>query len=215
MKYELAIFDLDGTILDTLEDLTDAVNYSLKQCGYSQRTMDEIRSFVGNGIRKLLERSILESYTVQELDNLHSIFTEYYSKHCADKTEPYDNIVDVIRQLRAAGIKTAVISNKADYAVQILCKQYFEGLFDITVGARENIRKKPAPDAVFEVLNLLKTDSAKAVYIGDSDVDIETAGNAHMDCITVTWGFKDVGYLKQMGAKLTVSKTDELLSLLI
>ena len=211
MKYELIIFDLDGTILDTLEDLTNSVNYSLNKFGYPVRTITEIRSFVGNGIKKLLERSAPKEITPDELDNIHKIFTEHYAIHCKDNTKPYDGIIDVIKELRKAGLKTAVVSNKADYAVQLLCEQYFDGLFDMTVGAKDNVNKKPAPDSVNAVLDKLSISRTNAVYIGDSDVDIATAKNAQMDCICVDWGFRDVALLKENGATVIVSSPKELL----
>lgn len=211
MKYELIIFDLDGTILDTLEDLANSVNYALNKFGYPTRTIAEIRSFVGNGIKKLLERSAPKEISLDELDNIHKIFTEHYTIHCKDNTKPYDGIIDVIKALRQAGVKTAVVSNKADYAVQLLCKQYFDGLFDMKVGAKDNVNKKPAPDSVNTVLDKLGIDRTKSVYIGDSDVDIATAKNADMDCICVDWGFRDAELLKENGATVIVSSPVELL----
>ena len=176
MKYIIAIFDLDGTILNTLEDLADSTNYALKTYGYPERTMDEVRQFVGNGIRKLMERAVPEGTPVEEIDRVHETFTAHYKVHCADKTRPYDGIMELLQNLKKDGCKLAVVSNKADYGVQELCKQYFDGVFDFAVGEREGIRKKPAPDSVNEVLKTLGCSRDRAVYIGDSDVDIQTAG---------------------------------------
>ena len=213
MKYTIAIFDLDGTILNTLEDLADSTNYALKTCGYPERTMDEVRQFVGNGIRKLMERAVPEGTPVEEIDRVHETFTAHYKVHCADKTRPYDGIMELLQNLKKDGCKLAVVSNKADYGVQELCKQYFDGVFDFAVGEREGIRKKPAPDSVNEVLKTLGCSRDRAVYIGDSDVDIQTAANAQMDHIIVEWGFRDVPFLIAKGAKVLAEKPEEILEI--
>ena len=213
MKYMIAIFDLDGTILNTLEDLADSTNYALKTCGYPERTMDEVRQFVVNGIRKLMERAVPEGTPVEEIDRVHETFTAHYKVHCADKTRPYDGIMELLQNLKKDGCKLAVVSNKADYGVQELCKQYFDGIFDFAVGEREGIRKKPAPDSVNEVLKTLGCSRDRAVYIGDSDVDIQTAANAQMDHIIVEWGFRDVPFLIAKGAKVLVEKPEEILEI--
>ena len=213
MKYMIAIFDLDGTILNTLEDLADSTNYALKTYGYPERTMDEVRQFVGNGIRKLMERAVPEGTPVEEIDRVHETFTAHYKVHCADKTRPYDGIMELLQNLKKDGCKLAVVSNKADYGVQELCKQYFDGVFDFAVGEREGIRKKPAPDSVNEVLKTLECSRDRAVYIGDSDVDIQTAANAQMDHIIVEWGFRDIPFLISKGAKGLVEKPEEILEI--
>ena len=212
MKYQLAIFDMDGTILNTLEDLADSLNYALSCSNYPTRTLDEVRNFVGNGIRKLIERAVPAGTSPEELEQVYADFTAYYSKHCYDKTKPYSGIMETIQNLRKQGIKTAVVSNKADYGVQILCKQYFDGLFDYAVGEQTGVQRKPAPDSVNTVLDKLKINRKNAVYIGDSDVDIDTARNAEMDCISVDWGFRDPSFLQQHGAKIMVSSPEELLN---
>ncbi len=214
MNYQLIIFDLDGTVLNTLEDLYRSTDYALKQCGFPERTKDEIRQFVGNGIRKLIERAVPAQTPEEQIRQVHQVFTEYYEKHCADNTRPYDGIPEVLQKLRQSGMKTAVVSNKADYAVQILCKDYFPGMFDAVAGEREGIRRKPAPDAVQAVLQALQISKEKAIYIGDSDVDIETAENAGMSCISVAWGFRDREFLLRHGAQKIISRPEELLHLL-
>lgn len=208
--YKLAVFDMDGTILDTLEDLKDSTNFALEKCGYPTRTYDEVRRFVGNGIRKLIERAVPEGLTVEQIDRVHEVFTEHYKVHCADKTKAYDGIKPLLEKLRANGVKTAVVSNKADYGVQELCKEYFDGLFDYAVGEREGIRRKPAPDAVNEALRVLGMSKSEAVYIGDSDVDFETAKNAELPCISVLWGFRDEEFLREKGATLFVHDPAEI-----
>lgn len=210
MGYKLAIFDLDGTILNTLEDLADAANYALRDHGYPERTIEEVRRFVGNGIRRLIERAVPEGATAEEIDGVHNTFSVYYQQHCADKTRPYEGILQLLERLRAAGCLTAVVSNKADAAVQPLCQHYYKGLFDYAVGERAGIRRKPAPDSVREVLHRLRVDAADAVYIGDSEVDIRTAANAGLDSIIVTWGFRERPYLESQGARRFVDRPEEI-----
>lgn len=213
--YKLAVFDMDGTILDTLEDLKDSTNFALEKCGYPTRSYDEVRRFVGNGIRKLIERAVPEGLTVEQIDRVHEVFTEHYKVHCADKTKAYDGIKPLLEKLRASGVKTAVVSNKADYGVQELCKEYFDGLFDYAVGEREGIRRKPAPDAVNEALRVLGIGKSEAVYIGDSDVDFETAKNAELPCISVLWGFRDEEFLREKGATLFVRDPAEIYDIIM
>ncbi len=210
MTYKLAIFDLDGTILDTLEDLADATNYALKKHGYPGRTIEEVRRFVGNGIRKLIERAVPAGLGKEEIDRVHETFSDYYQQHCADKTRPYEGILPLLKRLRAAGCLTAVVSNKADTAVQPLCRRYYNGLFDYAVGERPGIRRKPAPDSVQEVLCRLQVNAEEAVYIGDSEVDIQTAENAGLDSIIVTWGFRDRAYLASQGGRRFVDRPEEI-----
>jgi len=214
MKYKLAIFDLDGTLLDTLEDLADSANYVMRSFGHPERTLADVRSFVGNGIRKLLERSAPKNTPSEEIDRMFELFKEYYGVHCADKTKPYDGIMELLEKLKKQNIKLAVVSNKADYAVKALCEQYFCGYFDEVVGERVGIARKPAPDTVLEVLKNLQVEKSQAVYIGDSEVDVQTAQNAKMDCIAVDWGFRDVDVLKEAGAETIVSTQAELLKYL-
>ncbi len=213
--YKLAVFDMDGTILDTLEDLKDSTNFALEKCGYPTRSYDEVRRFVGNGIRKLIERAVPEGLTVEQIDRVHEVFTEHYKVHCADTTKAYDGIKPLLEKLRASGVKTAVVSNKADYGVQELCRDYFDGLFDYAVGEREGIRRKPAPDAVNEALRALGIDKSEAVYIGDSDVDFETAKNAELPCISVLWGFRDEEFLREKGATLFVRDPAEIYDIIM
>ena len=214
MKYKLVIFDMDGTILNTLEDLADSINYALSQNGFPKRTIDEVRCFVGNGIRKLVERAVPCGTSESGMNQVHESFTAYYKVHCADKTRPYDGILALIRRLREAGCLTAVVSNKADYGVQELCRDYFPGLFDVAVGEREGIRKKPSPDAVLEVLSRLGIKQEEAVYVGDSDVDLATAENSGLDCIAVEWGFRGREFLAEHGAKVIVSSPEEILGIM-
>lgn len=215
MKYNTIIFDLDGTILNTLDDLCDSVNHALKECGYPVRTIDEVRSFVGDGIAKLIERSAPQGTDSESLAKLHLEFTQYYKQHCADKTRPYDGIVPLLGKLSSMGLKVAVVSNKADYAVKLLCRDYFPELLDMAIGEREGIRRKPHPDSVLEVMESLGADRSTTVYVGDSDVDVQTAKNAGVDCVAVSWGFRSKGFLCEHGATVIAESADELFSVLI
>ena len=194
------VFDLDGTLLDTLEDLTDSVNYAIGKFGFPKRTLDEIRSFVGNGIAKLIERVIPEGTENPHYEEILKTFREYYALHCKDKTKPYDGIIEMLDTLDKEGYRMAVVSNKFDAAVKELCGLYFGKRIRTAVGESGKVRKKPAPDAVYQVLEDLSVSAADAVYVGDSDVDIATAGNVPMTCISVTWGFRSCGQLLAAGA---------------
>jgi phosphoglycolate phosphatase len=211
--YRLIIFDLDGTILNTLEDLADSTNYALSLNHFPERTLEEVRNFVGNGIGKLIERAVPEGTDKETEEKVLKDFTEYYGAHCADKTRPYDGVVEVIKSLRAQGFLTAVVSNKADFAVQELCEQYFPRLFDYVVGEREGIRRKPAPDSALQVLDTLQVDKSEALYVGDSEVDIQTAKNAGLAQISVEWGFRKKEFLLQQGAVQVIRTPEEILNI--
>ena len=212
-KYELIIFDMDGTILDTLEDLKNSMNHTLRLHNMPERTLDEIRSFVGNGIRKLIERAVVKGTSEDKINNIHKDFMVHYEVHCADFTRPYDGVNDLIKKLRSRGYKTAVVSNKAHAAVQDLCVQYFPDLFDLAIGERPEIARKPAPDMVNLTLEQLQITREKAVYIGDSDVDVATAKNSNLDMIAVDWGFRTREFLVEQGADIIVSQPEEILDL--
>lgn len=211
MNYDLVIFDLDGTILNTLEDLRDSLNYALDRMGFPQRSLEEVRDFVGNGIRKLIERALPKGCGDKTIEEMLALHRDYYQVHCADKTRPYDGVVEMLADLKRRGIQLAVLSNKPDYAVQILCEKYFPGVFDKTYGFREGIERKPAPDAVFALLEELGVPRARAVYVGDSEVDIQTAKNAGLDMLIVEWGFRDREFLIANGAECLVKKPAEIL----
>ncbi|MDO4475214.1 MAG: HAD family hydrolase [Lachnospiraceae bacterium] len=215
MKYRLAIFDLDGTILDTLEDLTASTNAALAANALPGRNLEEVRAFVGNGIRNLIEKAVPTGTLPAMTDRVFEDFKTHYAVHCADRTCPYPGIPELIRKIREAGMKTAVVSNKGDFAVQSLCRDYFEGLLDFAVGEREGIRRKPAPDSVFECLRHFDLQVEDAVYIGDSEVDASTAANAGMDLIAVTWGFRSEEVLQGSGAKVLAHEAAQLEKLLL
>ncbi|MBQ8658715.1 MAG: HAD family hydrolase [Clostridia bacterium] len=212
--YEVYLFDLDGTLLDTLDDLAAAVNAALKAYGLSPRTKQEVRAFVGNGIKNLIERAIGE----KNHPNFSGVFDEfkrYYKAHCKDATKPYAGVLELLQELNERGKKCAVVSNKADFAVQELSKEYFGELIAFSVGENESagIAKKPAPDMVLKALDALGANKKNAVYIGDSEVDLQTAQNAGLPCISVTWGFKDEEFLIAHGAKTLVDEPREILKI--
>lgn len=214
MKHKLAIFDLDGTILNTLDDLADSLNFALTCEGFPARTLDEVRRFVGNGILKLVERALPEGSDQAALVRVFETFKVHYKDHCAIKTAPYKGIPSLLAELKCRSIKLAVVSNKADFAVQTLCADYFGGIFDYAVGEREGIRRKPAPDAVNEVLAHFGIAPTDAVYIGDSEVDVETARNASLSLIAVDWGFRDKACLRESGAECIVSDPAQIAKLI-
>lgn len=208
MKYDLAIFDMDGTVLDTLRDLADSINYALRTCGLPERTTDEVRQFVGNGRRVLTEKASPPGTPPEVLQRVYAGQDAYYRVHCRDNARPYDGVPGLLRSLREAGVKTAVSSNKAHTEVISLAETFFPGLFDMALGDREGARRKPAPDSAFEIMRALGVQPGRTVYIGDSDVDIMTAKNAGVDVISACWGFRDEGFLREHGA-VTLAHTPE------
>ena len=208
------IFDLDGTLLDTLTDLAASVNYALDTMGYPLRTKSEICSFVGNGVRLLVSRAVPENTSREDADKTFGIFSEYYAKHMNDTTRPYAGLCEVLAELKKRGYKTAVVSNKYDVAVKHLCKDFFGANVDIAVGESEKIKRKPAPDGVYAVLKELNSQKEQAVYVGDADTDFNTAKNAEVDFVGVSWGFRPRDLLISLGAKKVADTPRELLEIL-
>lgn len=213
-KYEAVIFDLDGTLLNTLEDLMDSVNYVLGICGMPGRSYEEIRHFLGNGIERLLERAVPNGSENPQFERVYTLFREHYGVHCNDKTDLYPGIRELLDALKQEGFLMAIVSNKYYEGVQILKEQYFKDYLQVAIGEREGIRKKPAPDTVLAALKELKVPKEKAVYVGDSEVDIATAENTGMDCIIVGWGFRTRAEQEAAGGKVFVEKPMEILQLL-
>ncbi len=212
MTYSAAIFDLDGTLLDTLDDLMCAVNYALALYEQPLRSKDEIRLRVGNGVRNLVRTSLPDGADEALFDECFVAFADYYRRHMTDNTKPYPGISALLRHLRTRGIRCAVVSNKADAAVQHLIDHFFPGEFDAVIGENEaaGIHKKPAPDTVLEVMRVLNLKKKDVVYIGDSEVDIQTAANAQCDCITVTWGFRTRDFLQDAGTPQLAETPEQL-----
>jgi len=215
MKYNLVIFDMDGTILSTLEDLCDSVNVILKKYDFPLHTLEEIRFMVGHGIPNLIHQAVPAQTEETVYKNVLADFIEYYNIHCADKTRPYDGIPELIKKLKEQNIKVAVNTNKLQLAAVELCNLYFNGLFDIICGNTPEIPVKPAPDGVHKIMKEsgIPLNQIKAVYIGDSDVDYETGMNSKIDFIGCDWGFRGEKLLRQKGAKVIAMKPSEIFDL--
>ncbi len=213
-KYEPVIFDLDGTLMNNLDDLMDSVNYALGICGMPEKSYEEIRRSVGNGIERLLELVVPNGSENPQFERALTLFKEYYGVHCNDKTDHCPEIRERLDALKREGFLMAIVSNKYYEGVQTLKQQYFKDYLQVAVGEQEGIRKKPAPDTVLAALKELKVPKEKAVYIGDSEVDIATAANTGMDCITVGWGFRTREEQEAAGGKVFVERPMEVLELL-
>ena len=216
--YSAILFDLDGTLLDTLDDLYAAVNFVLQKHGLPLRSRDEVRAFIGNGIVKLMERSVgAGARSRVDMTAVVEDFKAYYGTHCQEKTKPYDGVLALLSQLKADVRRVGVVSNKAHFAVEKLCSAYFGDLVDVAIGENEasGVRKKPAPDTLLEALRRLGAEKENAVYVGDSEVDIQTAENAGVECISVSWGMKDSAFLTENGAETIVECVGDLGELLM
>lgn len=209
------IFDLDGTLLNTLDDLCDSTNYALKQFGYQERTLEEVRGFVGNGVKKLIERAIPDGINNPDFEECLRVFKEHYAANMYNKTAPYNGVPEMLKELRLKGIHTAVVSNKFDAAVKELCKKFFGDLVQVAIGENEEkgVRKKPAPDSVFKAMNELKVSIEEVIYAGDSETDVQTAKNAEIDCIGCAWGFRPKEILEQEGARYIIDAPQEILKI--
>ena len=211
---EAVIFDLDGTLLYTLEDLKNSTNFSLRTFGYPERTLEEVRQFVGNGVRKLIERAVPEGTDNGITEEVLRVFKENYGQNMYNCTKPYNSIEKLLLGLRQNGLKTAVVSNKFDLAVKELCKKYFGNLIDVAIGQRDDVPKKPAPDGVFAAIDELGVKLKNCIYVGDSDVDVLTARNSGLPCIGVTWGYREKELLESKGADYIVNDPLEILDLI-
>ena len=212
MNKNLIIFDLDGSLLNTLEDLTDSTNFALKHFEYKERTIDEIRQFVGNGVAKLIERAIPDGLNNPNFTECLNIFKQNYAQNMYNKTAPYKGIIKMLGNLKQQGCTIAVVSNKFDIAVKELCNKYFPNLIDFAAGENEaeGIRKKPHPDTVLKVIKTFNANNNESIYVGDSEVDILTAKNANLECISVSWGFKTKQFLIENNAKIIIDTPEEI-----
>lgn len=204
------VFDLDGTLLNTLEDLADSTNYALRQYGFAERTLEEIRAFVGNGVRKLIERALPEGAENPLFNSVFSCFKSYYVDHCMEKTGLYAGIPEMLHELKSAGYHLAIVSNKLQSGVDELYEHYFSDTVEVAVGERPELNRKPAPDMVLLALETLGVSTDEAVYVGDSDVDVATARNSGLPCISVLWGFRDKEFLVQHGAHCFAQTPEEI-----
>lgn len=211
---ESVIFDLDGTLLYTLEDLQDSVNYALRKYGYKERTLDEISSFVGNGTQQLIKQALPQDIGEEAFVSCYKTFRDYYSEHCCVKTRPYDNIINVLEVIKDKGIKLGVISNKYQSAAEEVCHHYFNDLFDVVIGESENCKRKPSPDGLNMICEKFGIKKENVYFFGDSEVDIKAAENAGIFCISVLWGYRSRDFLTKNGAKLFIKDPYNILSLL-
>ncbi len=213
MMYKAVIFDLDGTLLDTLVDLYNSVNHALRAFGFPERTIDEVRRFIGNGVKKLMERSTPEGTDEETNAKCLDCFRAHYLEHMSDNTAPYEGVNELIKKLREKGIRTAVVSNKLHSAVVDLCKDYFEGIEE-AIGVSVEEERKPNPVNVLKVISLFGITADECIYVGDSEVDVQTAHNAGVKCIGVTWGFRDEAELRENGADFIAHNSDEVFNLI-
>ncbi len=214
-SYSTYIFDLDGTLLDTIGDLAASVNFALRTHGMPEHSLDDVRRFVGNGVRKLMERAVPNGADNPRFDETFATFRQYYMAHSLDTTRPYEGIPETLAALKARGCHLAVVSNKMMAATQELCHHFFPDTIEVAIGEDEaaGIRRKPAPDTVFAALKALGVGKEDAAYVGDSDVDIQTARNAGLPCISVLWGFRDRDFLVSHGAQTFITHPAELLTI--
>lgn len=214
-KFDTVIFDMDGTLLNTLEDLRDAMNYILKKYGYPEKSLEEVRCAVGNGAGRFMRDMLPGGEGNPDYEKLLKEYGAYYQAHCQVKTRPYDGITALLDQLKERGIKTAIVSNKGDGAVKELNSQYFGDAIETAVGERPGIRRKPEPDSVLEALRILGTSRERAVYVGDSEVDYHTAANAGMACALVSWGFRHREQLQELNPDYLIDRPEELLEVFV
>lgn len=214
MKIDTVIFDLDGTLLNTLDDLHACFNHAIKEFGYPERTKEEIRNFVGNGVLKALERALPENISQSELEKVVDCFKKYYRQNMNTYTKPYDGVEEMLKDLQSKGFKLGIVSNKFDDAVKALSKKYFGSSIAYAVGEGYGIRRKPEADGVNKVLFELKSKKENAIYVGDSEVDIQTAENSNLPCISVLWGFKDKDFLVKNDAKYIAQTPKDIISII-
>ncbi len=214
MKYNTVLFDLDGTLLDTLYDLTDSVNTVMREEGYPQRTKEEIRDFIGDGVKVLMARALPAGTSEEESMGCLLRFREIYLKNMLNHTRPYEKIPELLTRLKGKGVRVGVVSNKPDGATREMCRRYFPGCVDAAIGDNPDRKKKPEPDNVYEALKQLDADKDKTVYVGDSDVDVVTAKNAGLACVGVTWGYRTRETLAEAGADYLIDDPDELMAIM-
>ena len=213
MKYKAIIFDLDGTLTDTLEDLFLSVNHALRSCSLPERSLDEVRRFVGNGVRKLIVRSVPEGTDSSMLERCFEAFRTHYVIHCQDHTCLYPGVANLLTSLHAKGYKMAVVSNKLQAGVDELADTFFNGVIDVAIGEQSGIPRKPAPNMVQAALEQLGVEPFEAIYVGDSDVDLQTAANSGLPCISVLWGFRSRDFLVAHGAKMFAEQPQDVLEM--
>lgn len=208
------VFDMDGTLLDTLQDLTNAVNVVLEKYHLPLKTVEQVCKVVGNGARNLVKGVVSDGEKHPKFEAIFEEYKAYYAEHCEEETRPYEGIRELLEELKIQEYKMAVVSNKPDQAVKILAEKYFPGCFQVAVGDREGYNRKPAPDLVYKALEELQVSKDDAIYVGDSDVDLMTAMNAELPCVSVTWGFRDREFLLEHGASIFIDNPMDLTQVL-
>ncbi len=211
--YKAVIFDLDGTLLDTLTDLASSVNFALRQCGYPERTVDEVRRFIGNGVVKLMHRATPDGIDEEAFEKCFNTFRSHYLENMKATTKPFDGINELLEELEIRKIKTAVVSNKLHSGVVGLCDDFFGGKLTCAFGVENENERKPSPANVFKAFKELELEAKDCIYVGDSEVDVQTATNSGLPCIGVTWGFRDEEELRRSGAKFIVNEPREILAI--
>jgi len=214
MLYDTVLFDLDGTLLDSLEDLSDSVNAALQEAGYPQRSVHEIKNFVGNGVGLLVARALPNHTENRKVAHCVELFRKHYKQKMNHKTRPYDGIIDLLKELQMRNIKIGVVSNKYDLAVKSLCEEFFSPYIQIAIGESEKIRRKPLPDGILAAIQELNSEKEKTIYVGDSDIDIQTAKNAGVLSVGVTWGFRTKEILLKENPWKTVDSPEDFLTFL-
>lgn len=212
MKHPAIIFDLDGTLLDSLADLASSVNHALQAHGMPTRPIDEVRTFVGNGVRHLMSAAVPPNTEPTLFEQVFATFRNHYAEHCMDTTAPYSGIHEMLTALQQRNIRTAIVSNKIHSAVETLHQRFFADTIDTAIGESSTIRRKPHPDGLQEAMRRLGSTPETTLYVGDSEVDILTAQRCGIRCITVLWGFRDETFLRQQGADICIREPHELLS---
>lgn len=212
MSIKAVLLDLDGTVLNTIDDLADSVNYAMTSLGFPARPVSEVMAIAGNGPRDLIRRCLPEYAKDDEFEECLDRFKAHYETNKTNKTAPYDGIIDALKELKEAGYKLALVSNKHDDALRALTKYYFGDVVDFSTGSSDTIPKKPAPDMVNIALEKLSVSKSEAVFVGDSEVDVQTANNADIPCISVTWGFRDRDALLSLNPSIIIDSASELLN---
>lgn len=205
------VFDLDGTLTDTLQDLANSTNYALQQMGWERRSLEDVRRFVGNGVRRLIERAVPENVAKEDFERCFALFQQHYLVHCQDTTGLYPGVEKMLQDVRRQGYRVAIVSNKLQAGVDELYETFFRDVVDVAIGEREGLNRKPAPDMVRLAMQELGATTADSVYVGDSEVDVETARNSGLPCISVLWGFRDKSQLVEAGASVFIEHPNQLL----
>lgn len=211
---KLVIFDLDGTLLYTLEDLMDSVNYTLEKFGYEQKTIEDVTMHVGNGVQHLVKMMLPENISEEDFKNCYECFKEHYSEHCCDKTHPYDGIMETLKLLKCREVKVGILSNKFQEAAEEVCEHYFDGLYDIVVGESETCKRKPSPDGINLICEKFDVSKDDVLFFGDSEVDIKTAENADVYCVSVLWGYRDREFLAENDAKVFITNPLDIIDII-